>query len=75
MEANFTAKMCAVQFLGASLTTHPMTNHPPIALKPPWPEQEQGDDEAAQDPHGGTQMVQAPMHRIPSTWGRGNAKD
>ena len=44
------------------------------SAKTPQEEQEQEDDAAAQDPHGGTQMVQAPMHRIPSTWGWGKAK-
>ena len=41
----------------------PPTNQP----RPTWPEPEAKDDDATQDRHGGTQMVQAPMHRIPST--------
>ena len=41
---------------------------------PPQQVPEAQDDAAAQDRHGGTQMVQAPMHRTPSTWGWGKAK-
>ena len=53
--------------LVASQKTPPLAYHQPISHKPTRPEPEAKDDDATQDRHGGTQMVQAPMHRIPST--------